>query len=159
VNVLLQLEKKAPDFCLQDQDHEALCLHDFLGKWVVLYFYPKDNTPGCTLEAISFTRFNDEFEKLNTVVLGISPDSCESHKDFQQKHDLSVTLLSDRNHEALTAYEVWKPKHMFGKEFFGVARSTFIINPEGQLVHHWSKVKVPGHIEKVLEKLRELQQE
>ena len=156
---MLQLASMAPNFCLKNQDHESVCLHDFLGKWVVLYFYPKDNTPGCTLEAISFTRFNDEFEKLNTVVLGISPDSCESHKAFQQKHYLSVTLLSDPVHETLKTYEVWKPKKMFGKEYFGVVRSTFIINRKGQVVHHWSKVKVPGHIEKVLGKLQELQQE
>ena len=157
--MLLQSESKAPDFCLKNQDQEPLCLHDYLGKWVVLYFYPKDNTPGCTLEAISFTRFNDEFEKRNAVVLGISPDSCDSHKAFQQKHDLSVTLLSDPEHDVLKAYDVWKKKSMFGKDYFGVVRSTFIIDPQGKIVHDWSKVKVPGHIKKVLDKLRELQDE
>jgi len=153
---MVEIGEKAPDFCLKNQDEQKLCLSDYHGKRVVLYFYPKDNTPGCTLEAVAFTYHEKEFNELDTIVLGISPDSCESHRKFQKKHDLTVTLLSDPDHEILEKYDVWKTKKMYGKEFLGVIRSTFIISPEGDIEHIWSKVKVNGHIEAVLEKLKEL---
>lgn len=153
---MVTIGEKAPDFCLKDQDEKDICLKDFKNKWVVLYFYPKDNTPGCTLEAINFTHHESEFDELNAVVLGISKDSCESHKKFQQKHDLTVALLSDPEHEVIEKYGVWKPKKLYGKEFLGIERSTFIIDPEGEIEYKWAKVKVPGHIDAVLDKLREL---
>jgi len=153
---MVSIGEKAPDFCLKDQDEKDICLRDFKGKWVVLYFYPKDNTPGCTLEAINFTHHESEFDELNTVVLGISKDSCESHKKFQEKHDLTVALLSDPKHEVIEKFDAWKPKKLYGKEFLGTVRSTFIINPEGEIHYKWEKVKVPGHIDSVLEKLKEL---
>ncbi len=155
---MVTIGEKAPDFCLRDQDEKDICLKDFKNKWVVLYFYPKDNTPGCTLEAINFTHHESEFDELNAVVLGISKDSCESHKKFQQKHDLTVALLSDPEHEVIEKYGVWKPKKLYGKEFLGIERSTFIIDPEGEIEYKWVKVKVPGHIEAVLDKLRELKE-
>jgi peroxiredoxin Q/BCP len=105
---------------------------------------------------LDFTHHESEFEKLNAVVLGISKDSCESHKKFQEKHDLTVALLSDPEHKVIENYGAWKPKKLYGKEFLGTERSTFIIDPEGKIEHKWNKVKVPGHIESVLEKLKEL---
>jgi peroxiredoxin Q/BCP len=154
---MVEINENAPDFCIKNQDEEDICLKDLQGKWVVLYCYPKDSTPGCTLEAIAFSNYHDEFERLNTVVLGISPDSCESHKKFQNKHDLTVTLLSDPTHEVLEKYEVWKPKKLYGREFFGVIRSTFLIDPSGKIVFICNKVKVKGHIETVLETVKQLQ--
>jgi peroxiredoxin Q/BCP len=153
---MVTIGEKAPDFCLRDQDEKDICLKDFKNKWVVLYFYPKDNTPGCTLEAINFTHHESEFDELNAVVLGIIKYSCESHKKFQQKHDLTVALLSDPEHEVIEKYGVWKPKKLYGKEFLGTERSTFVIDPEGKIEYKWVKVKVPGHIETVLSKLKEL---
>ena len=123
-----------------------------------MYFYPKDNTPGCTLEAINFTHKESEFDERNAVVLGISKDSCESHKKFKEKHDLTVALLSDPEHKVIEKYGVWKPKTLYGKEFLGIERSTFIINPQGKIEYKWLKVKVPGHIETVLDKLKELKE-
>ena len=154
---MVKINQQAPDFCLQDKEKQNICLNNFKGKWIILYFYPKDNTPGCTLEAINFSRKKPEFENLNTVVLGISPDSCESHQEFSDKHNITVALLSDPTHEVLKLYDVWKPKKLYGKEFLGVVRSTYIISPQGRIQHSWTKVKVPGHIETVLQKLTELQ--
>jgi peroxiredoxin Q/BCP len=154
---MVTLHEKAPTFCLLDQNKESLCLEDFQGKWVVLYFYPKDNTPGCTLEAINFTHREEEFKKYNAVIIGISPDSCESHKKFEKKHKLTVALLSDLDHKVLELYEVWKPKKLYGRDFFGVIRSTFLISQDGLITFIWNRVNVPGHIEAVLNKLKELQ--
>lgn len=153
---MVSVGEKAPDFCLKDQDENDICLEDFKGKWVVLYFYPKDNTPGCTLEAINFTHHESEFDELDAVVLGISKDSCESHKKFQEKHDLTVALLSDPEHAVIEKYGIWKPKKLYGKDFLGIVRSTFIINPDGKIDYKWEKVKVPGHIEAVISKLKEI---
>ena len=123
---------------------------------MVLYFYPKDNTSGCTLEARGFTMAAKDFEKEGAVILGLSPDSPESHCRFTDKHGLGITLLSDTEHEVLEAYGAWQKKRMYGREFMGVVRSTFLIDPEGTQAHVWPKVKVAGHVEAVLEKLREL---
>jgi peroxiredoxin Q/BCP len=143
-------------FCLPDADENRVCLDDFLGKWIVLYFYPKDNTSGCTLEAIDFTKSIEDFGKLNALVIGISPDSPKSHCNFRDKHDLKVKLLSDEKHETLEKYGVWVKKKMYGKEYDGVERSTFLIDPNGKVVTIWRKVKVPGHIEFVLEQLKRI---
>lgn len=153
----LEIGKKAPDFCLPDQNNKEVCLEDFRGKWVILYFYPKDNTSGCTREAIDFTEHLDEINSLNAVVLGVSPDSVKSHVRFREKHGLKVTLLSDPEHEVLETYGAWQLKKMYGREYYGVVRSTFLIDPEGKIALTWPKVKVKGHVEAVIEKLKELQ--
>jgi len=142
--------QKAPDFCLNDKDGNNVCLKDFRGKWVVLYFYPKDNTPGCTKESIGFSEELEKIKELNAEVLGISPDSEKSHTKFADKHNLKVTLLSDPEKEVLKSYNVWQLKKMFGREVYGVVRSTFLINPEGLIEKAWNKVKVKGHVEDVV---------
>ena len=149
--------KKAPGFCLPDENGREICLDDFKGKWVVLYFYPKDNTSGCTMEAKDFSSNMEKFEEMNAVVIGISPDSQESHKKFREKHGLNVILLSDESHEVMEKYGVWQLKKMYGREYYGVVRSTFLINPEGNIVHEWRKVRVKGHVDDVLRKLEEMQ--
>ena len=153
---LLQVGQPAPEFTATDRDNNALSLSDFLGNWLILYFYPKDNTPGCTTEAKEFTARTAEFYSLNARVVGVSPDSVKSHARFQSKHNLSITLLSDPEHQIATAYGVWQLKKFMGKEYMGVVRSTFLINPEGALAYIWSKVKVKGHVAEVLAQLREL---
>jgi len=147
---------KAPEFCLPNQDETEICLRDLAGKWVILYFYPKDNTPGCTTEACDFTENLDWFEDEDAVILGVSPDSPKKHRNFIEKKDLKITLLSDENKDVIKAYGAWGIKKMYGKEYEGVIRSTFIINPEGEIVAEWKKVKVKGHVEAVKEKLKEL---
>ncbi len=147
---------EAVDFCLPDHEGKEHCLHDFRGKWVVLYFYPKDNTSGCTREAKEFTEMKDKFEKLNAVIIGVSKDSPKSHAKFIEKHGLKILLLSDENHEILEKYGAWGKKKNYGKEYFGTIRSTFLIDPEGKIVHVWPKVRVNGHVEKVLKKLEEV---
>jgi len=155
---VIEVGQKAPEFCLPNPDETEICLKDLRGKWVVLYFYPKDNTPGCTTEALDFTAHLEEFEKLGAVVLGVSPDSCESHKKFIEKKGLKVTLLCDPNKDVLKKYGAWGIKKMYGKEYEGVIRTTYLIDPEGKVAAVWPKVRVKGHVEKVLEKLKELQQ-
>jgi peroxiredoxin Q/BCP len=153
---MLEPGTKAPDFCLPNQDEVEICLRDLKGKWVVLYFYPKDLTPGCTTEACDFTEAMPEFEKLDAVILGVSPDSPEKHRKFIEKKGLGITLLSDENKEVLKAYGAWGPKKMYGREFEGVIRSTFLIDPEGNIAAVWPKVRVKGHVEAVKKKLEEL---
>jgi len=143
----------APGFCLPSAESQEICLDSYRGKWVVLYFYPKDNTPGCTLEAKGFTDELDEFSLLDAVILGISPDSEESHRRFIEKQGLKLTLLSDTGHQVLESFGVWKNKKMMGREFMGVERSTFLIDPEGKVAAVWRKVKVPGHVARVREEL------
>jgi peroxiredoxin Q/BCP len=154
---LLEIGEKAPEFCLEDPDRGEMCLKDLKGKWVVLYFYPKDNTKGCTMEALEFTAAEDEFTAKNAVIIGVSPDSLKSHTNFRQKHDLSINLLSDTEKEVLEAYGVWQKKKMYGREYMGVVRSTYLIDPEGKIAYVWPKVKVAGHVDNVMEKLSELQ--
>ncbi|MCD6087214.1 MAG: thioredoxin-dependent thiol peroxidase [Candidatus Hydrothermae bacterium] len=153
---MLSEGKEAPDFCLPDQDKREVCLSNFRGKWVVLYFYPKDNTSGCTREAQGFTEKLEEFEKLGAVILGISPDSPKSHRNFREKKNLRVTLLSDQEHRVLETYGAWQLKKMYGREYYGVVRSTYLIDPEGRIARIWPKVKVKGHVEEVLNTLKEL---
>jgi len=150
---------KAYEFCLPNQDGVEICLRDLKGKWIVLYFYPKDNTPGCTTEAKEFSELLDEFENLNAIVVGVSPDSPKKHCNFIEKHDLKVTLLSDENKEVLKAYNAWGKKKMYGKEYEGVIRSTFIIDPQGEIVKEYKKVKAKNHAANVLKDLKELQQQ
>ncbi len=144
------------EFCLPNQDNIEMCLRDLKGKWIVLYFYPKDNTPGCTIEAKEFSTLIDEFEKLNAAVIGISPDSPQKHCNFIEKHGLKITLLSDTEKNVLKEFGAWGKKKMYGKEYEGVIRSSFIINPEGKIVKEYKKVKAKGHAEKVLEDLKKL---
>ena len=153
----LKIGDPAPGFCLPDAEKGQVCLKDHRGKWVVLYFYPKDNTKGCTMEALEFTAAEDEFNAKGAVVLGVSPDSPESHVKFKEKNDLSITLLSDTEKEILTGYGVWQKKKMYGREYMGVVRSTYLIDPEGKIAYIWPKVKVAGHADAVMEKLGELQ--
>ena len=147
---------KAPAFTLPDEDDRSVRLADFRGRWVVLYFYPKDDTPGCTTEACEFTDGIKKFDKLGATVLGVSPDSPESHRKFISKHGLGLTLLSDPGHRVMEKYGAWGVKKMYGRESMGVIRSTFLIDPKGRLAHIWPRVKAAGHAEKVREKLAEL---
>ncbi|WOF16089.1 thioredoxin-dependent thiol peroxidase [Methanoplanus sp. FWC-SCC4] len=144
----------APEFSIRDSNEKETCLSVFKGTKIILYFYPKDNTPGCTLEAVSFTEKLKEFEDLDAIVIGISPDSCESHRKFSRKHNIGFILLSNPEHDVLKSYNVWKPKKMFGKEFLGVERSTFLIDENGIIKKIWRKVKVKGHAEEVLKELK-----
>ena len=150
---------KAPEFCLKSAEEEEVCLSQFQGTWVVLYFYPKDNTSGCTLEAVDFTRHKKDFDSLGTEVMGISPDSPQSHCNFRDKNNLTITLLSDPEHKVIEEYGVWILKKMYGREYYGVQRSTYIIDPQGLIAHTWEKVKVTGHVETVLNTLKTLQSE
>jgi len=164
---MVKIGAKAPDFCLQNQDDNDVSLRDFADKWVVLYFYPKDNTSGCTKEACDFTVSLKDFEKLDAVVLGVSPDSTLSHRNFIEKQNLGITLLSDPDKKVLKAYGAWGIKKNYGKEYEGVIRSTCIISPEKKISKIWSNVKVRTkrnngevrHVEVVKETLKELQKE
>ena len=147
----------APLFCLPNQDEKEVCLAEFKGKWIVLYFYPKDNTSGCTKEAMGFTEKIDEFKKIGAIILGVSPDSPKSHRNFIQKKGLKITLLSDTEHKVLETYGAWQLKKMYGREYMGIVRSTYLIDPEGKISFIWPKVKVTGHVEDVLKKLKEEQ--
>jgi len=147
----------APDFCLKNQDEEDICLNDFKGKNVVLYFYPKDNTPGCSLEAMMFSKYKDEFEKYNTTIIGVSKDSCESHKKFIKNKNLNITLISDVKKELQKSYGVWDLKKFMGREFMGTIRTTFLIDSKGKIRRIWDKVKVKGHVEEVLEEVKNLE--
>lgn len=152
----IQIGKPAPKFSLEDQDGTRVSLADYRGRWVVLYFYPKDDTPGCTTEACEFTEGIEAFEGLDAVVLGCSPDSPEKHRKFIAKYELKVRLLSDPDHRVMEAYGAWGEKSMYGKTTVGVIRSTVVIDPEGRVAHHWKKVSAKGHAAKVRERLEEL---
>ena len=153
----LQVGEKAPDFSVLDQNGKETTLSQFKGKWVVLYFYPKDDTPGCTVEAIDFTKYLPNFEKINAQILGVSCDSCESHQKFIKKQNLKITLLSDSKKEIVKKYSVWGPKSFMGRIFDGITRMTFIIDPQGKIARIWPKVKAEGHAEDVQATLAELQ--
>ncbi len=155
--VELKVGDKAPDFCLPDKNGNEICLKDFEGKNIIVYFYPKDNTPGCTTEAIGFTGILPELEKLDASVIGISPDSPESHAKFIEKKNLTVTLLSDENKTVLKKWGAWGLKKFRGKEYMGVIRSTYLVGPDKKILHIWPKVSVKGHAEDVKKVLSELQ--
>lgn len=139
------------DFVLKETSGNDISIKDFKGKNVVVYFYPKDNTAGCTTEALEFMDLYDEFQKLDTVIIGVSRDSLKSHAKFRDKHDLPFLLLSDEDEEVHNLFSVMKLKKMYGKEYMGVERSTFIFNKDGELIKEFRNVKAKGHAEKVLE--------
>ncbi|MCB1112904.1 MAG: peroxiredoxin [Chlamydiales bacterium] len=145
-----------PSLTLPDQEGKSLHLANLTGCWTILYFYPQDDTPGCTVEAGDFTAMIPEFETLDARVIGISPDSCASHRKFIDKHALKLTLLADENKEAINHFGVWGIKKNYGKEYEGLIRSTFLIDPNGAVVHEWRNVRAKGHAQRVLEKLREI---
>jgi peroxiredoxin Q/BCP len=153
---MIAIGKPAPAFTLPDQDGKKVKLADFTGQWVVLYFYPKDDTPGCTVEACEFTEGVRAFAKLDAVVLGCSGDSPASHTKFRAKHSLKITLLSDADHAVMTKYGAWGEKTLYGRKFLGVIRSTVIVDPDGKVAHHWKKVQAKGHAESVREKIAEM---
>ncbi|WP_174244250.1 peroxiredoxin [Lentilitoribacter sp. Alg239-R112] len=146
----------APSFNLPGDGGKTVNLSDFKGKKVALFFYPKDDTSGCTKEAIEFTEHVADFEAANTVVIGMSPDPVKKHDKFIAKHELGVILASDEEKTTLDAYNVWKEKSMYGKKYMGVERSTFLIDQDGKVQKLWRKVKVPGHVEEVLKAAQEL---
>jgi len=149
---------KAPDFSLPDQNGQIKKLNDYNGKWLVLYFYPKDDTPGCTTEACSFRDARDAIKELGGAeVVGISKDSVESHKKFIDKHRLSFSLLSDLDHSTIERYKSWGPKKFMGKEFIGISRNTFIINPTGDVVKEYLGVDPKDHVAQILADLKTLQ--
>ena len=155
-NAPLRTGGKAPAFTLPEENGRKTALKDLAGQWVVLYFYPKDDTPGCTTEACQFTSALTQFHKLGARVLGVSPDSPESHRKFIAKHKLALALLSDPDHKTIARYGAWGEKSMYGKTYEGVIRSTVLIDPQGRIAAHWPKVKPDGHAEEVGAKLEEL---
>lgn len=147
---------RAPQFALSADDDSIVSLSDFKGKNVVLYFYPKDDTPGCTLEACGFQESLSSLQALNAVILGVSKDSTASHRKFKAKHNLTFQLLSDAEGEVCEAYGTWIEKSMYGKKYMGIDRATFLVDADGVLRHIWRGVKVAGHIPAVLEALKEM---
>jgi thioredoxin-dependent peroxiredoxin len=140
----------APDFDLPATDGRQIRLGDLKGRKVVLYFYPKDDTSGCTREAVDFSRLKDAFDAVGAVIIGVSPDDVGRHEKFRAKHDLTVDLASDPDKGTLEAYGVWVEKSMYGRRYMGVERSTFLIGDDGRILRVWRKVKVPGHADEVL---------
>jgi peroxiredoxin Q/BCP len=166
---MLEIGQIAPSFCAANQDDVEICSRDLQGKWIVLYFYPKDLTPGCTTQACDFTDKHTYFDDLDAVILGVSPDDTTKHRKFIDSKDLTITLLSDTSKKMCEDYGVWKLKKFMGKEFMGVVRTTFIIDPNGKVAAIWDKVSVRKkksvkgekieilHVDEVKEKLQELQ--
>ncbi len=146
----------APAFTLPDQDEKQVSLKDFSGKVLVLYFYPKDNTPGCNMEAVGFTRLKPEFDKAGVAVVGVSRDTPRSHRNFIKGKALSLKLLSDRDAAVHKLYDVWRPKKFMGREFLGTIRSTFLIAKDGKISKVWDSVDPDGHAEEVLEEAKKL---
>ncbi len=166
---MLEIGNDAPKFCAPNQDDVEICLRDIQGRWIVLYFYPKDLTPGCTTQACDFTSAVLEFDDLDATILGVSPDETKKHRSFIEKKDLNITLLSDEDKKMCQDYNVWQLKKFMGKEYMGVVRTTFIISPDGKIAAIWDKVSVRKkktlngekieilHVDEVKEKLQELQ--
>ncbi len=150
---MLETGIKAPDFTLLNQDGESVTLSQYLGKKVILYFYPKDNTPGCTKQACGFAQLYPDFHEKGAVILGVSKDSVKSHKKFQEKYQLPFTLLSDPELHVIQAYDVWKEKNMYGKKVMGVVRTTYLINEDGIIEKAYTKVKAAQNPEDMLEVL------
>ncbi len=147
---------RAPDFALPTDGGGEVKLSALSGGPVVLYFYPKDDTSGCTAEAIAFTALGAEFAKARTTVIGVSPDSCRSHDKFKAKHDLTVRLASDEDKKVIETYGLWVEKSMYGRKYMGVERATFLVGPDGKIVRIWRNVKVPGHADAVLEAVKQV---
>lgn len=150
---MLEIGTKAPDFRLLDQNGEEHTLEDYKGKKVILYFYPKDNTPGCTKQACGFTLLYPQFTEKGAVVLGVSKDTIASHKKFEEKQQLAITLLADPELEAIKAYDVWQEKNMYGKKTMGVVRTTYLIDEEGIITKAFSKVKAADNPQQMLDLL------
>jgi peroxiredoxin Q/BCP len=154
----MDLPRKAPDFALLDQDGATRSLVDYAGKWLVIYFYPKDSTPGCTTEACSFRDERELVAELGNVeVIGVSKDSVRSHKKFADAHNLTFTLLSDPDHQMIEAYDSWNLRKFMGREYMGTQRNTFIISPDGNIVTEFRDVKPQGHAKLILDELTKLQ--
>lgn len=155
---MLTTGDKAPlDLKLANETGEMFTLSDYLGKWVLVYFYPRDNTPGCTLEAEGFRDHLDEFKRCNTVVLGVSKDSCSSHQKFIEKKQLTFTLVADEEHALMEAFGTWGERKFMGRTYMGTSRSTFLIDPKGVVAHVWEQVKPAAHPEEVLAVIKEKQ--
>jgi peroxiredoxin Q/BCP len=166
---MLVIGQKAPEFCIPNQDEIEVCLRDMVGYWVVLYFYPKDNTTSCSIQACDFTNRYKLFEDLNATIYGININNPKEHRDFIKKKSLNITLLSDETKQVCKDYKVWSLKKIFGKEYMGINRITYIIDPNGNIAAIWDKVKVRRaktidgkkieilHVDEVKNKLQELQ--
>lgn len=153
----LTVGQTAPEFTALDQDRRTISLADYRGTWVVLYFYPKDNTSGCTREACAFRDAIEELTSAGAVVIGVSPDSVRSHRTFADKHSLPFRLVADTDHQIAEQYGVWKEKKLYGRTYWGIERTTFIIDPDGRISAIFPNVKVDGHVEDVITTLRSLQ--
>jgi len=155
---MLQVNDTAPlDIKVLNEAEQEVSLRDHLGSWVVVYFYPRDNTPGCTLEAEGFRDMKLKFSRRKAVILGVSKDSCKSHQKFIDGKKLNFSLVADTKHELMEAFGTWQKKKFMGREYIGTTRSTFLVDPEGTIVHVWESVKPAGHPEEVLQVLQELQ--
>ena len=153
---ILEAGDKAPKFAIPNQDGNVIKLDDLLDNWSVIYFYPRDDTPGCTIEAKEFTELSSKFEEHGASIYGVSPDTEAKHCKFIDKHGLKVELLADTESTMLADYGVWQEKQMYGKTYMGVVRTTYLVNPDGKIAEAWTKVKAKGHAEAVLERLVEL---
>lgn len=153
---IIQEGSKISDFTLINDNYEDVSLSNFKGKNIVLYFYPKDNTPGCTTQAQDFTKMKGEFEQLDTIIIGISKDDPESHEHFKKSCNLGILLLSDEDMEIIPKFGVWVEKSMYGKKYMGIERSTFLINKDMKVSKIWRKVKVTGHAAEVLKEVEKL---
>ncbi|WP_217589732.1 thioredoxin-dependent thiol peroxidase [Lentibacillus saliphilus] len=151
----VEVGQEAPDFSLPNQHGDTIQLSDFKGKSVVLYFYPKDMTPGCTTQACDFRDAHSDFSDLNAIIIGVSADPVKRHQTFTEKHELPFMLLADEDHSVAETYGVWKLKKNFGKEYYGIERSTFIINPDGIVQKLYRKVRVKDHVADALEFVRQ----
>ncbi len=153
---MLKVGTIAPEFTLADQNGKEHSLSDYRGKWVLIYFYPKDMTPGCTVEACTLRDAQPDFANLDAVVLGVSKDSVARHKKFEEKESLNFTLLSDESTEMIQAYECLGEKSMFGKKYMGILRNSYLIDPEGKIAKTYEKVKPAEHAKQVIEDLKEM---
>ncbi len=150
----LETGQKAPDFTLPANGDKTISLSELKGKKVVLYFYPKDDTPGCTTEGKDFSAAIAEFEALNTIVFGISKDTVAKHEKFIAKHDFKIDLLSDEDGKMIEDYDVWVEKNMYGRKYMGIERATYLLSEDGTVLQIWRKVKVKGHVDAVLEAIK-----
>jgi peroxiredoxin Q/BCP len=153
---LIDKGQTAPAFSLKDQLGQTHKLADYQGRWVVLYFYPRDNTPGCTIEACGFRDQYGSLQGLGAEIFGVSPDDAKSHGRFVEKYDLTFPLLVDPDNKLATKYGVWREKSMFGKKYMGIVRTTYLIGPSGKVARRWDKVKVGGHVKQVAEAVQKL---
>jgi len=152
---MINEKSKFPEFCLKDEENKDFCIKDIKSKWKIIYFYPKDNTPGCTNEAMDFSKLKEEFERENTFIIGISADSIDSHKKFKEKYNLKIKLLSDPKKEIIKKL-AWGKKKLYGREYEGIIRTTYLLNENNEIIKVWKNVKVKGHAEEVLNFIKEL---